>query len=95
MEQIHPEIKGTMINAGKRLLKNMRAIPRTGSRQITGSMKPTNKYTDKKVNYNAAQVSTTTFSQKKPENLGSLRRFLDWIAKGADKSNIGGTSCPG
>jgi len=25
---------------------------------------------------------------------GLLKRFLDWIAKGADKSNMGKASCP-
>ncbi len=44
--------------------------------------------------HNAGPVSITTFSQKEPENLGFLKKFLDWIARGADKSNIRGTSCP-
>jgi hypothetical protein len=57
-------------------------------------MKTINKHKDKKVNHDAAQVSVKSFSQKKPESLGFLGRFLGWIARGADKSNIGGTSCP-
>ena len=39
-------------------------------------------------------VSKKTSSQKKQEIPGLLKRFLDWIAKGADKSNMGKTSCP-
>ena len=34
------------------------------------------------------------FSQKDFEKIGLLKRFLDWIAKGTKKSNIGGKSCP-
>jgi hypothetical protein len=57
-------------------------------------MKPKRKYKDKKTGHNAGPVSITVFSQKKTKNLGLLKRFLDWIARGADKSNIRGTSCP-
>jgi len=57
-------------------------------------MKPKRKYRDKKTGHNAGPVSITAFSQKQTKNLGFLRRFLDWIARGAYKSNIGGTSCP-
>jgi len=38
--------------------------------------------------------SAIIFSQKKPEKSGLLKRFLDWIAKGAVESNISGKSCP-
>ena len=31
---------------------------------------------------------------EKIEKLGLLRRFLDWIAKGAEKSKLGKASCP-
>ena len=34
------------------------------------------------------------FSQKESEKIGLLKRFLDWIARGADKSHMGRTSCP-
>jgi hypothetical protein len=57
-------------------------------------MKPKKKYREKKAYYNAGSVLITSFSQKQAKNLGFLKRFLDWIARGADKSNIGGTSCP-
>jgi len=33
-------------------------------------------------------------SPKKPEKIGMIKRFLDWIARGADVSGIGRTSCP-
>jgi len=39
-------------------------------------------------------ASGTGFSQKKSEKPGLLRRFLDWIAKGADGAGAGGQSCP-
>jgi hypothetical protein len=32
--------------------------------------------------------------EKKLTKPGLLKRFLDWIAKGADKSNMGKASCP-
>jgi hypothetical protein len=32
--------------------------------------------------------------QKKIEKPGLLKRFLDWIARGADKSSMGKASCP-
>jgi hypothetical protein len=31
---------------------------------------------------------------EKIEKPGMLKRFLNWIAKGADKSNMGKASCP-
>ena len=31
---------------------------------------------------------------EKLEKPGLLKRFLNWIAKGADKSNMGKASCP-
>jgi hypothetical protein len=39
-------------------------------------------------------VPLVTFSQEKLENSGLLQRFLHWIAKGAEESNMGRTSCP-
>jgi hypothetical protein len=57
-------------------------------------MNPKRKFRDKKTGHNAGSVSITSFSQKQTKNLGFLKRFLDWIARGADKSNIGETSCP-
>jgi len=40
------------------------------------------------------QPQKKTFLQEKIEKSGLLKRFLDWIAKGADKSNMGKASCP-
>ena len=58
------------------------------------SMKPKRKHKDKKISYNADPVPITAFSQKQTKSLGFLKRFLDWIARGADESNMGKTSCP-
>ena len=58
------------------------------------SMKPKRKYRDKKTGHNAGPVSITAFSQKQTKNLGFLKRFLDWIARGAAESHMGKTSCP-
>ena len=58
------------------------------------SMKLKGKYRDKKISYNAGPVSITAFSQKQTKNFGFLKRFLDWIARGAAESHMGKTSCP-
>jgi len=57
-------------------------------------MKPKRKYRDKKISYNAGPVSITAFSQKQTKNFGFLKKFLDWIARGAAESHMGKTSCP-
>ncbi len=44
--------------------------------------------------HNVVSVSKTIHSQKKPEKSGLLKRLLDWIARGADESHMGKTSCP-
>jgi len=38
--------------------------------------------------------SQKTILQKKPEKSGLLKRVLYWIAKGAEQSHKGRTSCP-
>jgi hypothetical protein len=55
-------------------------------------LKPENK--NKARSHKIGSVSKKTFPQEKHENPGGLKRFLDWIAKGADKSNAGKASCP-
>ena len=57
-------------------------------------MKPKRKYRDKKTGHNAGSVSIPSFSQKQSKKSGFLKRFLNWIARGADESNMGKTSCP-
>jgi hypothetical protein len=57
-------------------------------------MKPKRKYREKKIYHNTGSVSITSFSQKQTKNSGFLKRLLDWIARGANKANISGTSCP-
>jgi hypothetical protein len=44
--------------------------------------------------HNVVSVLKTIYSQKKPEKPGLLRRFLDWIARGAAESHMGKKSCP-
>ena len=45
-------------------------------------------------NVKQGKVAKKSFSQVKPEKSGLLKRFFDWIAKGAAESNMGGKSCP-
>jgi len=33
-------------------------------------------------------------SQKGPKKIGLLKRFLDWIARGAEQTHMGKKSCP-
>jgi hypothetical protein len=57
-------------------------------------LKPENKNQNKARSHRIISVSKKTFPQEKHENPGLLKRFLDWIAKGVDKSNVGKASCP-
>ena len=57
-------------------------------------MAPETKNRNNTKNHNIVSVFKKTFSQEKLEKSGLLKRFLDWIAKGAGESKIGGTSCP-
>jgi hypothetical protein len=57
-------------------------------------MEPELKNRNHKKNNSTASVSKKTFSQGKSAKSGLLKRFLDWIAKGASASNMGGISCP-
>jgi len=44
--------------------------------------------------HNVVLISKTIYSQKKPEKSGPLKRFLDWIARGTEKSGTGKPFCP-
>jgi hypothetical protein len=33
-------------------------------------------------------------SPKEPEKIGLIKRFLNWIARGAEEGHMSGTSCP-
>jgi len=57
-------------------------------------MKPESKNGNDAENHNFVSVSKGASSQKGPEKIGLLKRFFDWIAKGADKSHRGRASCP-
>lgn len=45
-------------------------------------------------NHFIVAVSEKAPSQNEPERPGLLKRFLDWLIKGAAKSHLNGTSCP-
>jgi hypothetical protein len=53
-----------------------------------------NKNSNTAENLRIGSISKKMFPPKKREGPGMLKRFLDWIAKGADKSNMGKASCP-
>ena len=57
-------------------------------------MKPENKNQKNTVNHKIDSVVKKPFPLAKIDKPGLLKRFLDWIAKGADKSNMGKASCP-
>jgi hypothetical protein len=44
--------------------------------------------------HNFILVSKKNYPKERPETLGLLKRFLDWLARGAVKSNIGRRPCP-
>jgi hypothetical protein len=45
-------------------------------------------------NQNSASVSEEESGRTQPEKIGGLRKFLNWISKGAAKSKTGTTGCP-
>jgi hypothetical protein len=57
-------------------------------------LEPENKNQNNAKNHSFASASKKTFLPEKREKAGMLKRFLHWIAKGADKSNMGKASCP-
>ena len=78
---------------------------RTGNKVQNGSdaqrscmgrelLKPENKNKNNAGNHRNGSVFTKPLPLEKMEKPGLLKRFLDWIAKGADKSNMGKASCP-
>ena len=57
-------------------------------------MKPENKNQKNTVNHKIDSVLKKPFPLEKIEKPGLFKRFLDWIARGADKSNMGKASGP-
>lgn len=57
-------------------------------------MGPGSKNRNNTKNHSIVSPSKKTFSEEKFEKIGLVKRFLEWIAKGADESHIGRTSCP-
>jgi len=45
-------------------------------------------------NHFTVTVSEKVPYQNEPERPGLLKRFLDWLIRGAAKSHLNGTSCP-
>jgi len=43
---------------------------------------------------NSSSVSERASGRTQPEKIGRLRKFLNWIAKGAAKSKRGTMGCP-
>jgi hypothetical protein len=50
--------------------------------------------TDKWIRVSTVTQFKKSFSPEKPQKPGLLKRFLCWIAKGADKPNMGKALCP-
>jgi len=57
-------------------------------------MKPEKNPEYKLMRPDSGPVSDKTPSSERPERSGALKRLLDWIARGAKKSNFSGRSCP-
>jgi len=57
-------------------------------------MLPERRNRDREKARNAVSGSGKVPPQKGPEKYGLLKRLVDWIARGANKSGVGGTSCP-
>jgi len=57
-------------------------------------MKSETKNANNRKNHFIAAVSEKALSEKKPERPGLLKRFLDWLIRGAAKSRLNGASCP-
>jgi len=46
------------------------------------------------MNHHSVPTSEQDFIHEKPEKIGWLRKFLDWISKGAAKSKTDTMDCP-
>jgi hypothetical protein len=57
-------------------------------------MKSKNKNGNSMEKHFTVAVSEKAPSRNEPERPGLLKRFLDWLIKGAAKSHLNGTSCP-
>ena len=44
--------------------------------------------------YRNVSVIKRDSSKKEPKKIGVLKKFLDWIARGAERTDTGKTSCP-
>ena len=46
------------------------------------------------IKHDSVPASEQNFIHEQPKKIGRLRKFLDWISKGAAKSSIGTMDCP-
>ena len=57
-------------------------------------MDPEIKNRKKTISHNDISISKEVNSKKEPEKIKGFKRFLDWLASGANKLSKGGTACP-
>ena len=58
-------------------------------------MEPETKNRNNIGSHRIVSVTKRDSSQKRPKKIGLLKRFLDWIATGAEQTHMGKTtSCP-
>lgn len=44
--------------------------------------------------HNSISALKTTVDQQKTENQGFMKKFLNWISRGADRPGMSSASCP-
>jgi len=57
-------------------------------------MEPETKTRNNIGSHRIVSVTKRNSSQKRPNKIGLLKKFLDWIARGAEKSRTGKPFCP-
>jgi hypothetical protein len=57
-------------------------------------MKSETKNGNSRKNHFTGAVSENAPSRNDPEKPGLLKKFLDWLSRGAAKSHLNGRSCP-
>jgi len=57
-------------------------------------MDPEIKNIKKTINHNDISTSKEVNSKKEPEKIKKFKRFLDWVASGANELSKGETACP-
>lgn len=57
-------------------------------------MDPEIKNRKKTINHNDISISKEVNSKKEPGEIKGFKRFLGWVASGANELSKGGTACP-